>query len=114
MADAICTVRLNLVARGNHAKKAAAALCLSSRHRGVWENPLLRRVSPPEKYHAPTDVLLCGGEGSFFVRAAVMQQLYQSLVQAGADRGALLCPRDVADMHFHACGGGTEVDCGRG
>src|ERR1700690_765381 len=101
MAEAICTVRLNLVARGNYAK-AAGVLSLKSRLRGVWENRLLRRVSPQEKYHAPTDVLLCSGEGSFFVRAPVVQQLYQSLVQAGADRGSLLGPRDVADMHFHA------------
>jgi hypothetical protein len=34
----------------------------------------------------------------FSVGAAVMQQFHQGLIQASADGGSLLRPRDVADM----------------
>ena len=42
--------------------------------------------------------LFCRGHIFSSVRAAVMQQLHQGLIQASADGGSLLRPRDVADM----------------
>ncbi len=51
---------------------------------------------------------------SFFVGVPVMQQFYQRLIQTGADRGALLCASDIADMDFHAGGGWPQVTVWRG
>ena len=88
------------------AGRGAAALC------SAWAGECAhlyqaKTGEAPVPAEAMQDLFRCG-HACFFIRA-VMQQLYQCLVQAGADGGALLGARDVADVDFDARGRWPQV-----